>query len=629
MRVEDRASSKTATIENVLTLVPDDASNARSQSVVNAIVEDERWPNFVEKLWLVVVNAGGGAAGAFAFYSHYASALPILESETATVAQIVTEFFTAFEPTCPTAENTVEKLFAEGVGSLASNGANLEASLDHYVWSRIFFVGAATLVAFPFANYVSGGKADARTQFKTISRGILSIFVISFNKVTTLAWLFDDGGGHLRSLLAKPKITSTIPQLTREMRFLERSGVYPAWALKMSRQLRKDLEKRRLSDCGQAEQQRLLDEKQRELEERRVEAIERQNSLTEENNRLLQQRITGKQSANLMNGLIGLARLVGPVVGPAVAHLAGGGAGALPWRQFVINAGDDAETRGDVTMKEYLDFLARLGEEVVAEPEPAKTQTYDSTNALGKRIVHRYAAARPSRLAEKFLDTVNCWNLLGYRGGKFNSRVTEYGKHRSLGTETFKGQVSCFDDHEVLKQMVLLPNVALSYTPTSGVVGINGECTLRKFDPTSAIERKSRPDVMNDGYREAIRDVLGKLFDGWNEMKATADDGRDGKWHSGHDGSAYALYFLDDAENGQEVVVPILRHEPKKTNRMRRDGKPTMYGEYSSWLNHDNHKANVEKIDDFLNDLFTTATAYDVSREFEGVACDKNNRSSS
>lgn len=303
-------------------------------------------------------------------------------------------------------------------------------------------------------------------------------------------------------------------------------------------------------------------------------------------------------------------------------------------KMFIVGSGQSEKERLC-----FLDFLTEIHEFVEEEirslfphwipyVSKAATQTYVSTNAFGKEIVHRYAAARPSRLAEKFLDTVNCWNLLGYRDRRFNSRVTEYGKHHSLGTKKFKGQNFCFDDHELLTQMVLLPNVALSYTPTQGTVGLNGFCTLQKFNPASAIERKSRLDV-GDGYREAIRDVLEKLFDGWNDMRATTNDGREGVWHSGHDGSAYALYFLDDTENGQEVLVPILRHEPSKTNRMSRDGTATMYGKYASRLTRDTHKANVEKLEECLDDLFTTATVYDVSREFEGVACDKNNRSSS
>jgi hypothetical protein len=371
VRVEDRTSSKKATIENVLTLGSDDASNERRLSVASAIVGDERWSNFVEKLWLVVVNAGGGATGAFAFYLHYASALPFLESEVATVAQIVEEFFTVFEPTCPTAGHTIGKLFTEGAGNLASNGADLEASLDHYVWSTIFLVGAATLVAFPFANYVSGGKVDARTQFKIISRGIFSILVSSSSRMT-LAWILDDGGGPLRSLLAKPELTRSIPRVTREMRFFERSGAYPTWALDLSRQLRVALEAKRSWDCGEAEQRRLLEENQKKTERELAETLERNNSLTEENNRLLRDRVTTEQSANLINGLWGLVQLGVP------AALQGRLQGALPWQQqFVINAGDDPDMRSDVTMEEYLDFLARLGAQFVAEPEPATMHTHE------------------------------------------------------------------------------------------------------------------------------------------------------------------------------------------------------------------------------------------------------------
>jgi len=599
------------------------AKYTKRRAIVEAIVRDLRWPNFLEDLWFAVVNAGGGAAGAFMFYKHYISALPFLESKEATVVQIVNEFFTVFGPTCPTANNEMGKAIVNGVGRVVSNGADLEGALDHLVWSSIFFVGTATLVAFPFANYVSGGRVDARTQFRIISLGIVSALGIdSLKNGVALVSKDKDDAGPLASFFSYPGLTTRVPRINRVVRFYERSGLYPPWAKDLSRQLRAALEATRFTDCTSAEKQ-LSEEKEimREQGERQTRVLERGNDLMERQNRLLAEQIQDKRTANFLNGLWVLGNNHGTLEALGRTAFA-----ALGYHQFAITAGDAeedaiAEPDDTLTMKEYLDFLARLGMESVAEPEPAKMQTYESETSVGKKVVHHYAAATRSELAEKFLDTLNCWNLLGYRDKKFYSMVTDYGDHEhALNTEEFKGVRFCVDDHELLSQLARLPNTALSYTPTKGRVGLNGQCTLKKFQPEPATAKTSNIDV-REKYHDVIREILERMFAGWNEMTAVDRNGLKALWHSGHDGSAYALYLLEDEENEQEVIVPVLRHEPSKTNTMASKGKPTTLGGRSNSLDGKNHRADPDKIDEFLDDLFATASAYEVSKEFGDVTC--------
>ena len=105
--------------------------------------------------------------GAVIVYRHYAASLPFRDANNIAIGTaIADELFTAFGATCPKPTEEILRMIGKAAGQVASNGADIEASFDHLVWSIIFFVGTATLVAFPFVNYASGGRVDARKQLR-------------------------------------------------------------------------------------------------------------------------------------------------------------------------------------------------------------------------------------------------------------------------------------------------------------------------------------------------------------------------------------------------------------------------------------------------------------------------------
>jgi hypothetical protein len=119
--------------------------------------------------------------------------------------------------------------------------------------------------------------------------------------------------------------------------------------------------------------------------------------------------------------------------------------------------------------------------------------------------------------------------------------------------------------------MAKLPNTALSYT-TQKIRKI-GKCDLNKFMP-----RKSTKETTNLGdvqdyfkkYEQQMNAIWTAWEKRWDQMKTVGLDGTETRrWHSAHDGEDFAWFVVVGEDGEDEAIVPVLRHDPFKTNVMR------------------------------------------------------------
>ena len=524
---------------------------------VKGIVQDTRWPIFLERLWFAIVNAGGGTMGAVIVYRHYAASLPFRDANNIAIGTaIADELFTAFGATCPKPTEEILRMIGKAAGQVASNGADIEASFDHLVWSIIFFVGTATLVAFPFVNYASGGRVDARKQLRIISLGFLSAFGSQSLKEGTALFL-DNASGPLAPRLSEPRVTARVPRINRMLRFYERSDVYPSWAIEISSHIRGILETRREVDCGEAQVQKLLEENRQKREE---ELKEEENMLTTENNRLLKERLTGDRGANIMNGLFALGQ-------PAIQGFIGMTARRVPSllnRQFASSTGDaelnDAAVRreGSPTMEEYLDFLANLVFYSIVHEGRTKTQT---KKEYAFEHVYFSSTGTPNSAAEAFLDALNAWNNASDNNHLFDGECeNELFRCHHIDPMPVAEPKESIDRPEDLFRMKQMSNVSVAY----GRGGKNP--SVLHWRPPGDLNAKDVTENIDEATSSAalasIRSRYARLkrdndWTGWYYLLTLATAEK-------RDEPQRLLRFYEVTDSsGNVATVPVLRHAPE------------------------------------------------------------------
>lgn len=194
--------------------------------------------------------------------------------------------------------------------------------------------------------------------------------------------------------------------------------------------------------------------------------------------------------------------------------------------------------------------------------------------------VHYYIAERRSERAEALLDELNEWNTLGKnKDGNYYSRIEEktlnankrgYQKY----TTGRSGLQWCVDQGHLLKEMTKLPNTALSYTTQKN---IKFKCDLNKFMPRKKVQEKDKYGDVREYFKKygnQMNAIWTAWQKRWDRMKAWDENGRETTWHSGHDGGDFAWFVVVGEDGEDEAIVPVLRHDPFKTNVMR-DKKET------------------------------------------------------
>lgn len=162
---------------------------------------------------------------------------------------------------------------------------------------------------------------------------------------------------------------------------------------------------------------------------------------------------------------------------------------------------------------------------------------------------------------KKFLDKLDAWNQIGLgKGGVRRSNVTKTVAFDYAVEKTKVGRDQCIDGEDILKQMVKLPNTALSYTDTPNI-GVIGKCSLLQFN----VAKKETNLVKGEDLGVFFGEFLEMLCKKWDEM--TGVDSKNGRtvkgfWHSGHSGSNFKWFCVGGA------FIPVLLHNPNSTNKM-------------------------------------------------------------
>ena len=176
---------------------------------------------------------------------------------------------------------------------------------------------------------------------------------------------------------------------------------------------------------------------------------------------------------------------------------------------------------------------------------------------------HRYVSSSNSISLDtkKFLDKLDAWNQIGLgKGGVRRSNVTKTVAFDYAVEKTKVGRDQCIDGEDILKQMVKLPNTALSYTDTPNI-GVIGMCSLLQFN----VARKEKSSVERENLGGFFGEFLEMLCKKWDEM--TGLDSKNGRtvkgfWHSGHIGTNFKWFCVGGA------FIPVLLHNPNSTNKM-------------------------------------------------------------
>lgn len=192
--------------------------------------------------------------------------------------------------------------------------------------------------------------------------------------------------------------------------------------------------------------------------------------------------------------------------------------------------------------------------------------------------VHYYIAERRSERAEALLDELNQWNVLGKdEDGKYYSKIDkeQLEERKFEKEENGKGSRWCASLEDILIEMAKLPNTALSYTTQQ--IKMVGKCDLNKFMPKKTLQKSTESIDVQDyfkKYKIQMNAILTAWEKRWNQMRTREGIYKSRRWHSGHDGEDFAWFVVVGEDGEDEAIVPVLRHDPFKTNIMR-DKKET------------------------------------------------------
>ena len=201
-----------------------------------------------------------------------------------------------------------------------------------------------------------------------------------------------------------------------------------------------------------------------------------------------------------------------------------------------------------------------------------------------KKRVHYYISNKPSSKAQELLKEIDNWNALGKNeDGKYYSKIKkeQLDERKFEKEEKGKGSRWCASLEDILIEMVKLPNTALSYTTQQ--IKMVGKCDLNKFMPRKKVQILTNSQDVRDyfkKYENQMNAILTAWEKGWDQMRTREGIYKSRRWHSGHDGGDFAWFVVVGEDGEDEAIVPVLRHDPFKTNVMRdkKETKKILFG---------------------------------------------------